>query len=377
MDETSSVGEEANSAVPNKTVLVRKPNPLARYGWGPALLEDYYRQQGARVRKRFGGMKSHSFWKLVRDTCTLPNDFGKPTPMDKPPLCGTELRISYRLCRDVVKAQEFSSQGLKRVRMNDFKSEQDVFPFFPRVVRALQKCGGRRDGIVPKRRNSGSTLFIDETINTMSLLKITRTVGELVILFVEYCMARGQTCTDTIYDEQTHPLCQEGPFREPPTAGEVSGFLYTICVEEDVPEECSIYLLFYMERLLVLHDVPFLPNTWRRILFACTLLAAKQWDELAIWNADFRTHVPLGRLLDIQELEMKTLSTLQFSVSLPGKLYTQYYFAIRTIQGICDISELTTSMALMYYKKQEGKDTGYTRRNSFVASDSHGRVVLF
>lgn len=48
--------------------------------------------------------------------------------------------------------------------------------------------------------------------------------------------------------------------------------------------------LVYVERLVKSSSGKLRPNVenWRSILFSCMVLSSKVWDDLSMWNADFR-----------------------------------------------------------------------------------------
>jgi len=79
------------------------------------------------------------------------------------------------------------------------------------------------------------------------------------------------------------------------------------------------------------NGVAYHPLTWRRITFGLILIAAKYWDELSIWNNDFKNHVPKANIDELQDLEMALLKLLNFEMKIPGDIFTRYYFALRSL----------------------------------------------
>ncbi len=51
--------------------------------------------------------------------------------------------------------------------------------------------------------------------------------------------------------------------------------------------ENVIFCILYMERLIEKKSLMLQPQNWARIVLGSSMLAAKVWDDHAIWNVDF------------------------------------------------------------------------------------------
>ena len=92
-----------------------------------------------------------------------------------------------------------------------------------------------------------------------------------------------------IFDERYHPLsesCTEEDLKEPNHYA-IHRFMRALFYAAQLPPECAIITLVYLERLLTYAEIDLVPCTWKRILLGATILASKVWDDQAVWNVDY------------------------------------------------------------------------------------------
>jgi hypothetical protein len=51
--------------------------------------------------------------------------------------------------------------------------------------------------------------------------------------------------------------------------------------------ENVVICMVYLERVIEAKRLVFQPNNWARLVLGAAMLAAKIWDDHAIWNIDF------------------------------------------------------------------------------------------
>lgn len=101
--------------------------------------------------------------------------------------------------------------------------------------------------------------------------------------------------------------------------------------------ETVILSLILINRVISSSGMPVGPKNWRLVCLIATLLAQKVWDDASVGNSDFpsllMTVLP-GAVIDVKNinrLERRFLSLIEFKVSIPGSLYAKYYFELRGV----------------------------------------------
>ncbi|XP_004870757.1 cyclin-Y-like protein 1 [Heterocephalus glaber] len=138
-----------------------------------------------------------------------------------------------------------------------------------------------------------------------------------------------------ILDQRCHPLTREKHpeeyFEHDPEHSCIYRFVAFIFYVAMVPTECAIITLVYLERLVSYAEIDVCPANWRRILLGAILLAAKVWQDKAVWNIDFCKVLGDVSLKDINELERHYLILLKYNVNVSGGLYAKYYFDLYSL----------------------------------------------
>ena len=83
---------------------------------------------------------------------------------------------------------------------------------------------------------------------------------------------------------------RNGERPEAPSLDEVTRFYRDVFRRAKMEADCIIMSLIYVERLIKSTAGALRPRAenWRSMLFSCMVLASKVWDDLSMWNADFR-----------------------------------------------------------------------------------------
>ena len=125
--------------------------------------------------------------------------------------------------------------------------------------------------------------------------------------------------TPEIFDENENPLGdwsinEDGKV----TVDQIYTFLTQIFKATKMKTECAIMTLAYIERLLcnTKAKIELTASTWRRIVLAAMIVSDKVFEDYAVWNVDFMNMVPLSSVEDLNKLERKFLTYLNFKVSL-------------------------------------------------------------
>ncbi|KAJ3163035.1 Cyclin Y [Geranomyces michiganensis] len=146
--------------------------------------------------------------------------------------------------------------------------------------------------------NSCSTLFVEATISSSDLTDTLHCVSRALVRHLN--APPLPTPSPDILSEEKHPLSNHIRFyRRKPREDDVFRFLECLFNAAELTAECGIITLIYVERLLNNTRLSILPANWVRIVLGALLLAAKVWDDHAVWNVDFVQIFP-----DVQVIDM-------------------------------------------------------------------------
>lgn len=153
-------------------------------------------------------------------------------------------------------------------------------------------------------------------------------------------VAQGERsdCTTTLFSEATRPLQYSTP-REPrrrgdalPMEDDVSEWLASLCALLHLTPDVLVASLVYLERLLAA-GVPLLALSWRPITLGTLLLADKAWRELPAGIGYIAHAAPLLSRDELAFLEGHLLQLLRHELTISRRLYTHYYFELRTLRA--------------------------------------------
>ncbi|XP_033613554.1 cyclin-Y-like protein 1 [Fukomys damarensis] len=107
-----------------------------------------------------------------------------------------------------------------------------------------------------------------------------------------------------------------------------------------LPAECAIITLVFLERLLSYDEIDICPTKCRRTVLGAILLAGKEWDEETPWNMEFCRIFKDVTLEDINKVPGITWPCLSL-VNVPITAYAKYYFDLCSLaydSGMCCVT---------------------------------------
>jgi len=188
------------------------------------------------------------------------------------------------------------------------------------------------------KSNSTSSLYIKDTIgnpNVDTLLHCTSIVIQRHII----AGYESEKIFQDIFDETKNPLSfEEIDTSIPPSVDQIYHFFCEIFRVENLPPQCCILCLAYIERLITKSGLSLHGSNWKRVALSALILASKVWEEQAVWNVDFLAVFPGASVKDLAKLEKAVLNLLQFNVSLKASEYAKYYFELRSLASLIEKS---------------------------------------
>ena len=146
----------------------------------------------------------------------------------------------------------------------------------------------------------------------------------------------------SLFDERLHPLrpglstasAAPDPTKELPIpdVNTVSNYIRSLTQSARMGAEASVVALSYIERIVSMQSGQFSldGNTWRRATLTALLLASKVWDDDCLENREFAQHFGHD-VVDLNALEGRFVSAINFKLACSPSEYARYYFALRTI----------------------------------------------
>lgn len=121
-----------------------------------------------------------------------------------------------------------------------------------------------------------------------------------------------------------------------PSLDDITYFYRSVFQKAQMEADCIIVSLIFVERLIKLTGGDLRPRAcnWMSLLFSCMVLASKVNDDMSMWNADFGLCCPSGvhfSLQRVNDLELATLSTIDYKVKVKASEYAKYYFLLRSM----------------------------------------------
>lgn len=81
-----------------------------------------------------------------------------------------------------------------------------------------------------------------------------------------------------------------------------------------IPPECSLVTLIYVDRLISMANISLLPCNWRPVTLCSLLLASKVWPDITPTNEDFCIVYPQFDKEGFNDLESIFIQDIQWNV---------------------------------------------------------------
>eukprot|EP00033_Pygsuia_biforma_P003216 GCRY01003527.1.p1 GENE.GCRY01003527.1~~GCRY01003527.1.p1 ORF type:complete len:386 (-),score=96.53 GCRY01003527.1:793-1950(-) len=181
----------------------------------------------------------------------------------------------------------------------------------------------------PYRSSSTSSLFLTSTIHKPDPDELLKCVAKAVAALGNRGMSSPAKRYLPLFDENNHPITEEGPIA--PNEENIFEFVNTIFQAAKLSSECAVILMVYLERLVTLSGLTLDETNWKWVVLGSIMLAAKVWDDMAVWNVDFLDSFPNLSVQTLNRIEREFLGLLKFNVVVSGSVYAKYYFDLRAI----------------------------------------------
>eukprot|EP01103_Thecamoeba_quadrilineata_P008206 TRINITY_DN17970_c0_g1_i1.p1 TRINITY_DN17970_c0_g1~~TRINITY_DN17970_c0_g1_i1.p1 ORF type:complete len:293 (+),score=61.11 TRINITY_DN17970_c0_g1_i1:94-879(+) len=182
------------------------------------------------------------------------------------------------------------------------------------------------------KSNSTSSIYVKDTIGNPNADALLHCAAIAIQIHIHAGHAAEQKHFNDIFNESLFPLSYDKiDTTEPPSVDQIYKFLEEIFRVENLPPQCCILTLAYIERLIESSGLTLHASNWKRVALAALMLASKVWEEQAVWNVDFLAVFPGATTKDLAQLEKAILNLLQFNVCLNASEYAKYYFELSSL----------------------------------------------
>jgi hypothetical protein len=130
----------------------------------------------------------------------------------------------------------------------------------------------------------------------------------------------------------------------------VSAFIKGLYEAAMLEPETLIVALVYVERVLSMTKTCLTGSTWRPVVGVSIILAAKVWNDLAVWNADFQNAWTV-KPADAARLEVHFLEHIRYSVVVTAQQYARYYFELRNLPDRTELLKKISAAAAAKHEK--------------------------
>jgi len=190
----------------------------------------------------------------------------------------------------------------------------------------------------PQRRRANTTnaMYINHTLETPNREQIIQCIAKSIHYALTVHSAEKSLIEIEIFNEREHPLnLKKRNFGKLPSLEELVMFLKFWFYKQALSPQVGIMGIHYIDQLIHKTGLLITPVNWRRILICALMVADKVWEEDVVCNADYCNEAfPLLTVKDLNAMERKFLSLLDFKLVLKTSVYAEYYFALRSISGL-------------------------------------------
>lgn len=180
------------------------------------------------------------------------------------------------------------------------------------MLRHIQQQTGRTRGSTGKP-DVTETYDIDNFIKTQhhhKMVPMVRTVP-----FFSFVQTKKTNAVPVLEDDQ-----------------KIHRFVKRIVDRCHLNAEVVIIALIYIERLMSTQNLRLTERNWIPITIVSLLTASKVWDDHSTFNGDLCIILPIFTIQDINELERRFLTDLNYTLHITFQYYAKYYFGLRSLR---------------------------------------------
>jgi len=192
-----------------------------------------------------------------------------------------------------------------------------------------------------RRASTTSAMYINHTLEIPNRDLIIYSMAKSIHCTLGFHSEQAKNCSVhlvsleiPIFSENKFPLTEKKRnFTKLPNLEEIVLFLKFWFYKQVLSPQVGIMAIHYID-LLINKGLLITPANWRRVLLCALMIADKVWEEDVVCNSDYCNDVfPLLTVEELNAMERKFLSLLDFKLVLKTSVYAEYYFALRSISG--------------------------------------------
>eukprot|EP00163_Fabomonas_tropica_P011295 TRINITY_DN2193_c0_g1_i1.p1 TRINITY_DN2193_c0_g1~~TRINITY_DN2193_c0_g1_i1.p1 ORF type:complete len:290 (-),score=58.55 TRINITY_DN2193_c0_g1_i1:330-1199(-) len=241
---------------------------------------------------------------------------------------------------DEPRSGKFDYEGEETVvNFDKYKTPQDRVPDFGELqTKFIQSDNKQRAAPVKFKFSSTNTVFLRSTITAQDTGVSLRSVS-LAIFFHLHNKNRDPAkdkILEAAFSESICPLDKSWnqPVIQKPAVSTIYKCLKSAYTAAQLDPEAIIITLIYVERLISMTGGTLGPTTWRPICLCALILAAKVWNDLAVWNVDFQSAYPRVNKALLNKMEVKFLGLAKYNLVVSAAHYARYYFELRALADV-------------------------------------------